>query len=467
MGLRRRDVLKVMGSSIAGAAATKMTIKNASADIIQTIEADVVVVGGGSAGTYTAVRLGDLGKSVVVVEAKDRLGGHAETVDDSATGGVPIDIGVVVFEAVPLVTNYFARFNTPLAPVNLGGGAGTAYVDFRSGQTVNYTPPSAAAEGAAIGEYLQLLATQFPYLDSGFNLPNPVPADLLGTFGAFVQKYNLGAIAQLAFAFGQGLGNLLEDPALYVLKNFSLSVVGTFAQGGFLSAVNGTSQLYTNIGAYLGNKVLYNSQVVAASRGANGVEVDVLTPQGLKRIRAGKLVVAIPPTLPNLLPLVPTLEEAALFSLFRSNYYTTALVKLAGIPPYETVSNVAPETPYNLAPLPGIYGLQPTAVEGLWNCKYGSATWLPDAVIQANIVADINRLSRTFSGAKFEQFLAYSNHSPFEMMVSPQEIAAGFYSRVNALQGQNSTFYTGAAFQTNDSSLIWAFTESLLPSIAA
>jgi hypothetical protein len=52
-------------------------------------------------------------------------------------------------------------------------------------------------------------------------------------------------------------------------------------------------------------------------------------------------------------------------------------------------------------------------------------------------------------------------------MVSPQEIAAGFYSRVNALQGQNSTFYTGAAFQTNDSSLIWAFTESLLPSIAA
>src|ERR1700743_3765387 len=99
MGLRRRDVLKVMGSSIAGAAATKLTIKNASADIIQTIEADVVVVGGGSAGTYTAVRLGDLGKSVVVVEAKDRLGGHAETVDDSATGGVPIDIGVVVFEA--------------------------------------------------------------------------------------------------------------------------------------------------------------------------------------------------------------------------------------------------------------------------------------------------------------------------------------------------------------------------------
>ena len=58
-------------------------------------------------------------------------------------------------------------------------------------------------------------------------------------------------------------------------------------------------------------------------------------------------------------------------------------------------------------------------------------------------------------------------HAPFEMMVSAQDIAAGFYSKVNTLQGHNRTYYTSAAFQTNDSSQIWRFTEELLPQIAS
>ena len=52
-------------------------------------------------------------------------------------------------------------------------------------------------------------------------------------------------------------------------------------------------------------------------------------------------------------------------------------------------------------------------------------------------------------------------------MVPADDIANGFYKALNSLQGRNGTFYTGAAFQTNDSSLIWSFTESLLPKILA
>ena len=43
------------------------------------VEADVVIIGGGSSGTYAAVRLHDLGKSVIVVEQDDVLGGHTNT----------------------------------------------------------------------------------------------------------------------------------------------------------------------------------------------------------------------------------------------------------------------------------------------------------------------------------------------------------------------------------------------------
>ncbi len=52
---------------------------------------DVVVIGAGSAGLSAARALIDAGKSVVVIEARDRLGGRAWT--ESETFGVPFDHG--------------------------------------------------------------------------------------------------------------------------------------------------------------------------------------------------------------------------------------------------------------------------------------------------------------------------------------------------------------------------------------
>ncbi len=67
----------------------------------------------------------------------------------------------------------------------------------------------------------------------------------------------------------------------------------------------------------------------------------------------------------------------------------------------------------------------------------------------------------------FEELVAFSSHAPFETMVSSEEIAAGFYTNLNALQGRHDTYSSSAAFHTNDSSLIWPFTEGLLPKIVA
>jgi monoamine oxidase len=54
-------------------------------------EVDVVVIGAGSAGLQAARRLGELGKTVVVIEARGRIGGRAYT--DTSTFGFPFDIG--------------------------------------------------------------------------------------------------------------------------------------------------------------------------------------------------------------------------------------------------------------------------------------------------------------------------------------------------------------------------------------
>jgi hypothetical protein len=50
------------------------------------ITRDVAIIGGGSGGTYSAISLKDKGKSVIVVEKKDRIGGHTETYIDPKTG---------------------------------------------------------------------------------------------------------------------------------------------------------------------------------------------------------------------------------------------------------------------------------------------------------------------------------------------------------------------------------------------
>jgi hypothetical protein len=467
MSIRRRDVLKVATSSAAAAVATKLMGRSALASEAKRIVRDVCVIGGGSAGTYAAVQLRNLGKSVAVLEKENHLGGHAETV---YVGNVPIDIGVQVFEGQsPLVTSYCAQLGVPLFNIPLTGGPPAANVDFRTGTPVNVPPSDPVAVGTAIGTYLQILQTEFPYLDSGFNLPNPVPPDLLLSYGDFSTKYGLDALLPSAFEFAAGAGDILSNPALYILKLFGLSVVGAIATSSFVIIPGGTQTLYNAAAAFLGSDAIVSAQIVAVARFNDKVEVLALTPNGPVLIEAGKLVFAIPPTLQNLAMLAPDPVETSLFSRFQATYYSTSLVQFSGLPPGVSVNNAAANTRANLPPLPGVYGLQATPVPGYYAAMYGATSWLPDAVVKGAITSSLDNVANSgiYPGMTFDSLDIFTSHAPFHMTVSTQDIRAGFYSKVNALQGHKNTFYTGAAFQTNDSSQIWRFTSELLPQIVA
>ncbi|KAJ6076985.1 hypothetical protein N7499_008966 [Penicillium canescens] len=65
--------------------------------VTHTISKDVVVVGGGAAGAYAAVRLReDYGKSIALVEREARLGGAVDIWTDLKTG-MPYELGVEAF----------------------------------------------------------------------------------------------------------------------------------------------------------------------------------------------------------------------------------------------------------------------------------------------------------------------------------------------------------------------------------
>ncbi|MGK5683515.1 FAD-dependent oxidoreductase [Actinoplanes sp. URMC 104] len=457
MGLTRKQMLGVMGA----AAAAPLVAGGASPRVVKR---DVCVLGGGSAGTYAAVRLRDLGRSVVVVEAQGRLGGHTETYHDPATGAT-IDIGVVVLEDEPVVRSHFGRFDIDLVRLSGGGGGGTtAYVDFRTGRPVDYTPPAPVALPAY---YEQI--SRFGPIDTVLNLPDPPPAELMAPFADFVAKHDLGSIVPLVFGYGQGIGDLLGLPALYAVNLFGQGVAGKLLGGGYVTTAAGNnSLLYERATRHLGDDVLLRTRAVHVERSRSGVRVLTAGPGGPRLIEARKLLVTIPPLVRNLAAVDLDDVERSLFGRFTAGGYYTAVVRLSGLPAGVGLDNVAAGTPYQLPPLPGLYMVAPSAVPGLYNVKYGSPVPLPDAVVRREIRAGIERVAAAGTyPVRFEGFATYAGHTPFELRVGPGDIAAGFYPRLNALQGRNRTYWSGAAWHSHNSARIWIGLESLLPSIAA
>ena len=53
---------------------------------------------------------------------------------------------------------------------------------------------------------------------------------------------------------------------------------------------------------------------------------------------------------------------------------------------------------------------------------------------------------------------ALETHTPYLMTVSKEDIQDGFYKNLTALQGQRNTWYTGSAWESEDSSAIWNYT---------
>jgi hypothetical protein len=188
-------------------------------------------------------------------------------------------------------------------------------------------------------------------------------------------------------------------------------------------------------------------------------------------VHAKKLLIAIPPTLDNLKFLDLNENSRHIFGQFNNSYYWNGIVRNSGVPDNTSITNAALTAPEGIPAMPGLYSIQASGVPGLHKVYYGSSYAIPDDQVKSKILDGIAKVVKAggFSpGAGAPEFVAFGDHRPFTLTVSPDAIKKGFYKQLNALQGQDSTWWTGAAWQTQDSSLIWNFTESnILPQLAA
>ncbi|KAK8054367.1 Amine oxidase [Apiospora saccharicola] len=438
----------------------------------QIIKRDVAVIGGGSAGTYAAIKLKDAGKTIVVIEPKNQLGGHAETYIDPATN-IPIDIGVVVWENTTTVRDYFARLNVPLidrATISATNNQ-TVPVDFATGQIdTAYPVPDPAALGAALMGYAAQRA-KYPALETGFNLTYPVAEDLLLPFGEFLTKYKLESLAPVAFLVSQGITPYLNVSTLYVMKNFNPMQL---AQPLLTTERHNTHELYANALAELGSDVLLQTTVKEVNRGNGGtdpVRITVQTPEGTKIIEAKKVVFAAPPVLDNFAGWDLSEDETSLFGQWHASGYYTGIIENAGIPSrFVQLQNSGPASPFRLPELPGPYIFSQVPVANVTQVYYAGHDVVSVETAQADILANLARFKAANGIPTLSQptWRTFSSHAPFNLIVSNEAIQDRFYEKVFGLQGTRNTYFTGAAWTTQASNSIWQFSDQyLLPILMA
>jgi hypothetical protein len=283
---------------------------------------DVAIIGGGVSGTYAAMRLQQLGYSVIVVEKADRLGGHVNTYVDAKTQKT-FDFGVTTFDnntATQTLFSFVGIAATPYVPGN------TTYVDINGGAQILNTPPTsipwtnATAIEQAIPAYLTQLA-KYPYLlTSGFiDVPSPVPADLLMPTGAWLEKYDLVALAGFIYQLCQGYGNVLDVLILYTLHCFG----DPTGPPPITTAAHDNQAIFDKALVKLGDSVLLNSTTIDICRASSDhVSLLVSTPEGHLSITAKQILISVPQILPNMVQLGLDIarDEAALFGQFNYSY---------------------------------------------------------------------------------------------------------------------------------------------------
>lgn len=452
----------------------------------EVIERDVCIIGGGASGVHAAVSLVDLNKTVVVVECNDRLGGHTHTYTDPKTG-LPIDIGVVVFQPLQVVYDFFSKFDLPLLnmssitpnepgqPANMSQPANLYNtirkdVDFRNGSEVVRTIDPGASD--AFQRVAEVLAN-YAYLLDGYDLPDPVPEDLYMPFGNFLEKYNLTAAFQTVYQISQGMGDLLDKSTIYAIKYFNLGDFQALAEGYLTHARGNNSELYTKAGEYIGeSNVLLESNVVVTNRKnttSGRPEILVSTRgEGLKLLSCGQILLTIPPMLENLRGWDLTTEEDAVFSQYiTANGYYTGLVKGVGLNQTLSYYNSATSTPFNIPVLPAIYALAPVGVlDDTWFVKFGANNpTMTDAEVKSYAVRQIQTIQRAANVTVTEpERLDYQSHTPFQLQVRPEAIKDGFFKDLTALQGglDNTMFYSGAAFHMPYSTYLWRYNQDVV-----
>lgn len=242
----------------------------------------VAVIGGGISG-LTAAHVLQRTHDVVLWEADDRLGGHADTHDVTLRDGsvIPVDTGFIVHNdrTYPVLGRLFADLGVPVADTEMSmsiscAGCGLSYVGGRGAGGI-----FAQKRRIADPRFLRMLA-QVPRFHAAARRLLASDEDETLTLGAFLARHSFTehfvhhfAIPLVSCVWSSGHGDALAYPARHLFEFLShhgmLSVKGSPT---WRTVVGGSRVYVDKVAAGLAD-VRLSSPVVSVARHDDGVDV--------------------------------------------------------------------------------------------------------------------------------------------------------------------------------------------------
>lgn len=391
------------------------------------------------------------------------------------------EYGVQSFLDYGEALSFFARFNvTTGTPARVP--LTSAYADFLTGSNVTeFAAPNSDDRLEALDRFLEAVA---PYEDMilpgywDFPAPEDIPEDLLLPFGEFAKKYNLdAAMPQMFQVPGPGVPEWVDGLTLHVLQVFGAPMARALSGkvAGFAPTSHNNTELYGRIGSSLGKDVLYSSVIIDAKRDDDGVELVARSESGEEYvIIAKKLLIAFEPTLDVLEPFDLDDDEAGIFGKFQHSRVYAGIVThpslRANVSLVNTVPEAAPDSYYNFPKSPILarfdyMGSDSDYFRVLITGDEGFEEADAKALVRDSIANLIEGGALPDGNVDDLEFVAFVDHGPMHLRASSEALQAGFIQDQYALQGRRSTWYTGAAWSVQFTTILWAFNDILLPKI--
>jgi len=274
---------------------------------------DVVVVGAGLAGLTAARELVAAGVDVLVLEARDRVGGRLLTID-IPEGGFIDHGGQWISDGQDNLIGLARELGVAMFPTWADGNKVEYYDGVRSEYQGLFPPgdPGLAQEVADTVARLQEMADDLP-LDAPWTAANADAWDNL-SLDAWLQEHVRSARARLTikrgiegvFASGPGPTSFL---AALFLVNSAQDLVRHFAvkkTGPDQRFVGGAQQLPIKLAQTLGDRVILGAWVFEIEHDMDGVVVHA----GDLTVAARRAIVTLPPTLAGRVRYRPALPAA-------------------------------------------------------------------------------------------------------------------------------------------------------------